>query len=430
MQVLFSFALVSLVVYLVIANHLVTRQAKGLSEMQALIEHLMVESRDQPDTDSLWHDFDDFLASHEELQIVLRDRDGSIMYEGDQLFDEAYPVNSIIFSVPAFAAGNQQGSVVLSVNRQADEELLGWLAITLVLASLMATSAVVRGVYWVVKREMKSVASLVSQIDNLTASTLESRLDGSSLPGELKPLVLQFNDLLERLSRSYTQLENFNADVAHELRTPLTTLITSSELALRQANHGPVDSAVIGSNLEELHRMSEIIRSMMFLSKAESGSRARCERVGSVCSVVREVIEYHEASLAESYLDVVVEGDARGDFDVSLLKRAVSNLLGNASQYATPTSRITVTITAPNDDYISISVINSDQTREPEHLEQIFNRFYRSDSARSGSDKNHGLGLSIVAAIAQMHGGQPFAHSDSGLTTIGFTLARQTDCRR
>jgi len=274
------------------------------------------------------------------------------------------------------------------------------------------------------RREISSVHNLVGQIDQVTASTLESRLDESSLPTELQPLVLQFNDLLERLSRSYRQLENFNADVAHELNTPLTTLITSSELALRTVREGRVDSTVIGSNLEELHRMSEIIRSMLFLSKAELGSQARCEKIASIADIVLEVVDYHEALLTESELTVDVKGDAAGLYEAALLKRALSNLLGNAGEYATPGSQIVVTIALTTTEFVSISVCNQGQSIEKDELNQIFDRFYRTDISRTLSDKHHGLGLSIVESIARMHGGQHFARSENGLTCIGFTLAR------
>ena len=425
LQVLISFTLVSLVVYLVIANYLTSRQYSGLLEKQDIIEHLMGESRLNPDMDRLRHELDDFLAGHQELQIVVQHQNGSIAYEGLDTFTGEPDVKEVTFSVPAFGGGARPGLVTLSVNRQADDELLHWLTVALVAASLLATMAVVYGVYWIVRHELKSVDSLVGQIDLLTASTLESRLDGSSLPTELQPLVLQFNDLLERLSSSYTLLENFNADVAHELNTPLTNLITSAELTLRTMQNGLVDSAVVGSSLEELHRMSEIIRSMLFLSKAERGSQARCEKVNSIAQIALEVIDYHEALLSESELKVEIKGDADGEFDVSLLKRSLSNLLGNASEYATPESTILVTISLLEAELVSVSVCNWGQSIDSQELALIFNRFYRSDVSRSLSDKHHGLGLSIVAAIARMHGGYHFARSDNGLTCIGFTLVRR-----
>ncbi len=422
-QVLVSFVLVSLVVYFVIANHLASRQFSGLQEKQVLIEHMLEEFRQNPVLGDLRHQLDDFLAGHNELQVVVDHEDGPVVYAGKRGFPVNEDVQTLMFEAVGFDNGGRPARVAISVDRHADDELLHRLAFTLIIASLLATMAVVRGVYWVVNREMRSVDSLVDQINRLTASTLESRLKGEALPAELLPLVAQFNDLLERLSLSYSQLESFNADVAHELNTPLTNLITNSELALRQCNGNQVDASVLGSNLEELHRMSEIIRSMMFLSKAERGSVARCERVASVARIALEVVDYHDAVLSESDLRVTLTGDSAAYLDVALLKRALSNLLGNACVYATTGSEIDMHISSDSDGFVRLTVCNRGPTIPAEEIALIFNRFYRSDSARSLSDRHHGLGLSIVAAIANMHGGQTFATSENGVTCIGLTFS-------
>jgi len=283
------------------------------------------------------------------------------------------------------------------------------------------------GAAWLVKRELKPVNTLVHQLHQISASTLDSRLDGTQQPRELQPIVTQFNDLLDRLDDSYHQLENFNADVAHELNTPLTTLITISELEMRSANKSSGLYEILGSNLEELHRMSEIIKSMLFLSRAERGSRPRYEAVTSVAVIVSDVVDYHEAMLGDADLVVSVKGDDSGEFDVPLVKRAVSNLLGNGVRYATPSSTITVEITDVDGVYVDISIINVGKTIEKDAVLRLFDRFYRAEASRSMADKHHGLGLSIVAAIASMHGGTPHASSDNNKTRIGFTMLRQND---
>jgi two-component system heavy metal sensor histidine kinase CusS len=85
----------------------------------------------------------------------------------------------------------------------------------------------------------------------------------------LQVLVDHFNDLLNRLEKAYQQLEGFNADVAHELRTPLANIIASSELALRSNDKDEHLRDCIGSNLEEMHRLSGIVNDMLFLSQAD-----------------------------------------------------------------------------------------------------------------------------------------------------------------
>ncbi len=171
--------------------------------------------------------------------------------------------------------------------------------------------------------------------------------------------------------------------------------------------------------------MSAIVTDMLFLSKADRGARARRGVLLSMAEQVAAVEEFHEAELEMAQLSLRIDGDAEVQVDVGLLRRAVSNLLSNAIRYAKPSSLVCVQI-EHQDKMVSLSVVNRGDTIDPEALPRLFERFYRADISRSGSSSHHGLGLSIVAAIARMHGGTPFAHSARGVTRIGFTLERLT----
>lgn len=428
-QVFLSFAVVSFVVFVVISNYLSTRQIEGLEERRIHVDHMFEETAGDDAVAEMWHKLDDFLASHHELQIDIISVNGDVLYEGKNQFSKAVNDNSttLTFSTPLLSDVIPAGVATIYFDNHADRELLRWLAIALALSSILAAIAVARGAAWLVKREMQSVDTLVQQLHQISASTFGARLDGTKQPQELQPIVTQFNELLDRLYGSYRQLENFNADVAHELNTPLTTLITSCELELRSADQSSGMNEVLGSNLEELHRMSEIIKSMMFLSRAEQGSRPRYVKAVSVARIVSDVVDFHEAMLGEANVEVVIQGDEVGDFDVPLVKRAISNLLGNAVRYATPSSTITIEISDVDGAYVDITVMNFGESIETDALTRLFDRFYRAEASRSMADKHHGLGLSIVAAIARMHGGTPHAASDKNKTQIGFTMRRHND---
>ena len=428
-QVFLSFAVVSFVVFVVISNFLTARQSDVLDEKRVHVDHLFEEAYDDGTVEELWHRLDDFLASHHELQIEIIGPDGDVLYQGSNRFAEVSNNDSTALSFPTPLLSNAvpNGVATIIYDDHADRDLLRWLAIALVLSSVLAAIAVAFGAAWLVKREMKSVDTLVQQLHQIGASTLGSRLDGKQQPRELQPIVTQFNELLDRLNGSYRQLENFNADVAHELNTPLTTLITSCELELRNADQNSGMSEVLGSNLEELHRMSEIIKSMMFLSRAERGSRPRCTKVNSVADIVSDVVDYHEAMLGEADVKVAIAGDSVAELDVPLIKRALSNLLGNAVRYAIPSSTVEVSITGVDDSYVDITVSNVGEPIQPDALSRLFDRFYRAEVSRSMADKHHGLGLSIVAAIARMHGGVPHAVSANDETRIGFTMRKYDD---
>lgn len=131
---------------------------------------------------------------------------------------------------------------------------------------------------------------------------------------------------------------------------------------------------------------------------------------------------YHEASLADAGLGLEIAGDADGSFDTPLLQRALSNLISNATRYGQRGSTIRVEISKASSGEVVLKVVNKGATIGSEDLPRLFDRFYRADPSRSDARRNHGLGLSIVAAIARMHGGRPLAASSGGISSIGMTL--------
>ena len=117
-----------------------------------------------------------------------------------------------------------------------------------------------------------------------------------------------------------------------------------------------------------------------------------------------------------------IDGDALIAVDEALFKRAVSNLLGNATRFAEPKSLVTVRIAPDASDHVQVVVQNRGPSIGTDQLPRLFDRFFRIESSRDCCDVHHGLGLAIVAAIARMHAGAPLAECDGGTTRIGFTL--------
>lgn len=260
------------------------------------------------------------------------------------------------------------------------------------------------------------------QAARLAPDRIGERLDESGQSEEIQPLVRQFNAVLQRLERAYVQMEGFNADVAHEMRTPLATLIGQTELALSGRRSEAVLRDVMGSNLEELQRLSGMVNDMLFLSQADRGAQARGVWVDRLSEVLGEVAEYHEAEAQERGLTLAVSGEAAACIDRPLLQRAVSNLVSNAVRYADAGSTIRIHV-SHDDEHALIAVSNAGEPIAKEHLPRLFHRFYRGDEARGFDANHHGLGLAIVAAIARMHGGRPFAASEGRDITIGFCLS-------
>jgi two-component system heavy metal sensor histidine kinase CusS len=320
-----------------------------------------------------------------------------------------------------------------TVDYSGDAELGRNWALVLTVVTLAASALAALGARWHVRRQLRPLQDLAAQTRAITPDALDQRLALADPAEELLPWIEQFNALMQRVERAYAQLEGFNADVAHELRTPLAALIGETEVALSRERSAESLRETLASNLEELQRLSALVNDMLFLSHADRGAMARRGDPVSLAALSQQVAEFHEATLEDAGLRLQVEGDAELRVDVPLVKRALSNLIGNATRFAAPGSTVRVVISAAPgavDDaaaatrQVQVLVHNEGQGIAPQQLPQLFDRFFRGEASRSCPDESHhGLGLAIVAAIARMHAGRTVAESQAGVTRVGFTLA-------
>ena len=296
-----------------------------------------------------------------------------------------------------------------------------WMVVFVVI-TLLAGAMVWAGSRWHVRRALRPLNELAAQTRAISARRLDQRLSLADPAEELLPWVEQFNALMQRLEGAVAQLEGFNADVAHELRTPLAALIGHTEVALSRERPAEALRDTLLSNLEEAQRLAALVNDMLFLSQADRGATARRGPTASLAALAAQVVEFHEALIEEAGLTVRIEGDAQAAVDEPLVKRALANLLGNAIRYAQRGSCVAVCIAPDAAEQVRVEVRNAGEPIAPQHLERLFDRFFRVDAARPDSQSHHGLGLAIVAAIARMHAGRPLAASEGGSTRVGFTL--------
>jgi two-component system heavy metal sensor histidine kinase CusS len=352
--------------------------------------------------------------------------DGSLLYADPEIvaasMSEHRQARDFRIDTPGVAGGSVRARYTVDYARDA---ALGtrW-AWILSIVTLAAGALVGGGSWWHVRRGLNPLRELAGQTRAMSPSQLDRRLSLQDPAEELLPWVQQFNALMDRLQQAYVQLEAFNADVAHELRTPLATLIGQTEVALSRERDAESLRDTLVSNLEEMQRLSALVNDMLFLSQADRGAVARRGEPVSLAVLAQQVTEFHEGTLEEAGLKLRIDGDARVAVDVALFKRALSNLLGNATRFAAPGSTVVVAIGPDTPEQISVTVENAGAGIEAEHLPRLFDRFFRVDASRCCDEvQHHGLGLAIVAAIARMHAGRTLAESAAGTTRVGFTLA-------
>lgn len=276
--------------------------------------------------------------------------------------------------------------------------------------------------YVVARIGLRPLGALSHQARHLAPGDHSQRLETGTLPAELRQLAASFNGVLARQEIAWRQLESFNADVAHELRTPLTNLIGQTQLGLSRRRTQQELEELLASNLEELERMTSIVNDMLFLSHAHAGEHASQLTRFSLREETLKTAEYVEPSFAEKHLLLQVEGDVIADIDRRLFHRSLANLLENSARHAPQQSTIRVKLSQINN-HACVAVANPGEAIPPAHLPRLFERFYRVEASRSNSDCHHGLGLSIVRAVAIMHRGEVFAYSEAGINTFGLTFA-------
>jgi two-component system, OmpR family, heavy metal sensor histidine kinase CusS len=411
----------SLLVYASLAWTLANRQHSEMQQKRSAIEHTASELGSASPAE-MRHRFDDFLAGHEDLGLVIHDAAGATVYAGG-ITTTTTPLAAMAFALPLPPPSGQQLSARLAIDTRGDDRVLRVLAATLGAIALAGAAIVSYAGTRLVRRGLAPVSTLSRQVEELALDQRGLRLDGSAQPPELQPLVASFNRLLVRAELAYGQLEAFNADVAHELRTPLTSLIGISELALTRVRNEAELIDVIALNLEDLRRLSGIVDDMLFLSQADRGRRARRAPVPSVSALFEEILDFHGAVLQEACLAARIEGDAAAQVDAGLLRRALSNLLSNASRFAERGSTVVVAVSTPLPGRLRLAVHNHGPTITAPDLPRLFDRFFRVDAARPRSGTHFGLGLAIVAAIARMHDGEAFARSSGGETIVGVDIA-------
>ncbi|WP_369789948.1 heavy metal sensor histidine kinase [Rouxiella sp. WC2420] len=291
------------------------------------------------------------------------------------------------------------------------EQIILLAAAAAVLTALMS--------YWIARRGLSPLQRLAGQTASIGIRNLSVRIDNTQAPRELLSLIDSFNQMLDRLEISFTQLSQVSADMAHDLRTPIGNLLGQTEVALSQRRTGQYYEKLLGSNFEELMRLSKMTDNMLFLARAENADHAIERTQLKLSEEFERVSEYFEGPADERDVRLTVKAEGEVWADANLLRRALANLLANAVRYADSGSEIAI-LAEQEPTGTRIHVTNLGPTIDPEHLNRLFDRFYRADVSRNTSAHASGLGLSIVRSIMGLHQGNWQVTSNERVTR--FTL--------
>jgi signal transduction histidine kinase len=269
---------------------------------------------------------------------------------------------------------------------------------------LPAVIALVAAVAWVlVGRALRPVDAIRAEVDEITASTMHRRVPEPRTSDEVARLARTMNAMLGRLDTSATRQRQFVSDASHELRSPVAAIRTGLEVARRRSDRANWP-AVADAALAEEARLEALLDDLLLLAaQDENGATApRPTAVNLTALTVAEAERPHRVPVdvvhwPDDVKALVVTGDA------DQLARAVSNLVDNATRYAT--SRVQITLSSDHDT-VCVAVEDDGPGIRPGDRERVFERFTRLDDSRARHQGGSGLGLAVVRSIVTRHHGQ------------------------
>jgi two-component system phosphate regulon sensor histidine kinase PhoR len=226
--------------------------------------------------------------------------------------------------------------------------------------------------------------------------------------------VIVFHDITE-LRRLENARRDFVTNVSHELKTPITSIKGFVETLLEGALQDPDDARrFLGIIAKQAGRLDAIIDDLLNLSRIElEVDRPELPReVTSVGQTVEAAIQACKPNAERKNMRVSLESDedTQAHVNTALIQLAVENLIDNAVKYSEPNTDVRIEVRR-QPDHVAIAVHDHGCGIEREHIERIFERFYRVDKARSRKLGGTGLGLAIVKHIVRLHGGNVLVES-------------------
>ena len=427
-----------------VEKHFEEQDMEVLSGKMELTRHTLAQLNSIDDLGHITHMMDNSLVGHHGLEVLVLNPQGQVMFATP---NAGFAIDVVVASaaqgphVPAlWSQGGlsyrgiaaevptglrDESNVIVAVATDIAHHQAFMRLFRQTLWLFVAGAAVLSGLLgWVAaRRGLAPLRAMREQTQAVTAQQLSHRLSVNSVPVELAELAQSLNEMLARLEEAFLRLTDFSSDIAHELRTPVSNMMTQTQVALSRARNADEYRSILESNAEEFEHMGRMISDMLLLAKADNGLVVPHRETLQLAAEVQALFEYYEAVAEDKGIQLILQGDASVVADRLMLRRALGNLLSNAVRHATPHTTVQVRVAA-NADKVVIEMQNTGDTIAQEHLERLFDRFFRVDPSRQRSSEGTGLGLAITKSIVAAHGGDIHATSGDAVTTFTIQLPR------
>ncbi len=245
---------------------------------------------------------------------------------------------------------------------------------------------------------------------------LSQRILQPKAQDEVGRLAETFNEMMDRLEKSFSLMRQFSSDASHELRTPLTVLKGQSELVLSKKRAPEDYQETLCSNLEEVNYMSKIIEDLFFLSQSDEGEIKLDFIQVNLAAMIEEICKHAEVLAQEKEIKITIAYLEPIEIfgDPHRLRQMVWNLLHNGIKYTPTGGELKISLQGKGDE--ALLTVQDNGIGIPENdLPMIFERFFRVDKARTRTERGSGLGLSICKYIVEAHKGRIEVESQLGV---------------
>ncbi len=277
------------------------------------------------------------------------------------------------------------------------------------------------GGWWLATRAIRPIEDISATATKIAAGDLSQRISTTGTENELSRLAGVLNSTFARLEAAFAHQARFTSDASHELRTPVSVILTQTQGALSRERSIAEYREALEACQRAAQRMRKLTESLLELSRLDAGQEPfkhesfDLARVATDCvELVRPLAEQREIRLACELRPANCLGDAER------IAQVVTNLLTNAIHFNQPRGEVCIATHSENG-AAWLAVKDTGQGIAAEDLPHIFERFYRADKSRSGTQGRTGLGLAISKAIADTHGGSIDVASQPGVGSV-FTL--------
>lgn len=320
---------------------------------------------------------------------------------------------------------NPHQTITLAINMESFYAEINQFRTTFLIATPLSLLLLALAGWFLAARAMKPVAQMANTAESITAQELEKRIPSVANDIELERLVTVFNDMLERLEKSYQQAIRFSADAAHELQTPLTILQGELDNAIQSSEDGSNEQQRYSILLEELSNLKAVVQKLLLLAHADEGRLNLNPVPLNLSELIHEAVEDFEIIAPNLDVKTNLPSTAPVKGDPALLNQILRNMISNAAKYSTAEGEAVFTLKQTKST-ISFTLANTAPPIPESDIPLLFERFHRVEKSRTTSGS--GLGLSLAREIAQAHGGtltlDPYAN---GMISFSLSLPREDE---